>query len=251
MNEPIPIPLPRTFSNLAKTLWYKFYKLLPGSIVSIYGIKFKAVNYRMLERSFVTQEYEPTDFIVLERLLTPGCRFIDVGANIGIYSIYASKIAYQVFAFEPSSREFQLLEKNVKLNNSSSKIHLSNRACSCDGGLWEMNIASDYYRGENSLGEFFYPNTPLKKTETVMRTTLDRELGKISLNPTDIIKIDTDGHEYEVLFGGRRLINRGHPILLVEFPTEKVTSLLKDWGYTGSRTPKMYNTVFIWTPQKN
>ena len=254
MNEPInvspAIPLPRTVKNLAKTLWYKFYRFLPWSSVTIYGVKLKAVNYRMLERSFVTHEYEPLDFKVLKRLSTPGFKFIDIGANIGLYSLFvAQKLGSSiVYAYEPSTREYKTMLDNIIFLNSHlfGKIVLSKMACSCDEGLHQMNIAEDFDRGSNSLGEFYYENTKLKTTEAVMCTTLDRQLEHVSLSPLDIIKLDTDGHEFDVLIGARKTINSGHPILLIEYPTKRVVSLLKQWNYTYSWEPGMFNTVFTW-----
>ncbi len=254
MNEPInvspAIPLPRTVKNLTKTLWYKFYRFLPWSSITVYGVKLKAVNYRMLERSFVTHEYEPLDFKVLKRLSTPGFKFIDIGANMGLYSLFvAQKLdASIVYAYEPSTREYKTMLDNIIFLNSylSSKIVLSKMACSRDEGLHQMNIAEDFDRGSNSLGEFYYSDTKLKATETVMCTTLDRQFKNIELSPSDIVKIDTDGHEYDVLIGARRLIREGHPILLIEYPTNKVVSLLSEWNYTYSWESGMFNTVFTW-----
>ena len=251
MNEPInvspAVPLPRTVKNLAKTLWYKFYRFLPWATVTIYGIRLRAVNYRMLERSFVTHEYEPLDFKELERLATPEFTFIDIGANIGLYSLFVSKNLKPrvIYAFEPSSRKCFVMIKNIYLN-SPAAVSLRQVACSCDVGIHQMNIARDFDRGSNSLGNFYYGDTKLKNTEKVMCTTLDRELEHHILNPHDIIKIDTDGHEFDVLIGARKTINKGHPILLIEYPTNKVVSLLAEWNYTYTWESGMFNTVFTW-----
>ena len=245
VNYPIPIPLPRTPQNLAKTLWYKFYRHLPSSTVSLYGSRFKAVNYRVLERAFVTHEYEPLDLEFLRTIFVPGSKFVDVGANIGIYSLFASLAgASKVFAFEPSSREFDLFKKNITLNKRSYNIFPIQKACSSSSHQHEMNIATDRYRGANSLGDFYYEDTPLKTTETVWSTTLDLELGHLNFTPLDTIKIDTDGHEYEVLVGARRILSKATPTLLIEYPTEDVINLLTQLNYTSEWHEGMFNTVF-------
>jgi len=72
---------------------------------------------------YVEGLYEPTQFYFLSKFLTRGMVFIDVGAHIGLYSIFASKLVGnegQVLAIEPSNREFNRLKRNLKLNKTTN-----------------------------------------------------------------------------------------------------------------------------------
>jgi hypothetical protein len=68
---------------------------------------------------FVTGRYEPNEFCVLDRILKPGMTFLDIGANVGLYTLFAAKRVMpngRVLAIEPSSREYEILTRNIDAN---------------------------------------------------------------------------------------------------------------------------------------
>src|ERR1051325_7230549 len=103
-------------------------RLLPelfpdGVLTTINGMAFKvpaiaAAYYR---------EYEPATQKLIERCLQPGMVFIDVGANIGFFSVVAAQIVGntgKVYAFEPSPRNIPLLRRNIEARGLSNvEIH--------------------------------------------------------------------------------------------------------------------------------
>lgn len=106
---------------------------------------------------YFTGLYEPNVSVFLDRVLKPGMTFIDVGANIGLFSIFASKkvgIEGRVVAIEPSSREIENFEKNRRLNKCENillkKIGLSDFDGSGELKL-QPEITPDITRLEISL----------------------------------------------------------------------------------------------------
>jgi FkbM family methyltransferase len=242
-----PVPLRRTPGNLFKTAWYKAYRYLPGATVNLYGYKFKAVNYRELERIFVTKLYEPEDFRYLLSKAQPGQIYLDVGANVGFYSIFMEKAlaAEKVVAVEPSHRELSQLITNLMVNKSE-RVSVVGYAASNIEGKRHLQVATDYYRGANAIGRFYYPDTPRKGMETVELTTIDHIVTMLALPRVDWIKIDTDGHEYEVVLGALDTLKEHHPGLLIEYPSTPLVDKLMKLGYRPERLTGMFNTAFTW-----
>jgi FkbM family methyltransferase len=68
---------------------------------------------------FVGGSFEPNEFAWLDTILRPGMTFVDVGANDGLYALFAAqRVGPQgkVLAIEPSQREFMRLDRNLRLN---------------------------------------------------------------------------------------------------------------------------------------
>ena len=68
---------------------------------------------------YIHDRLDPNEFAFLDSVLKEGMVFIDAGANEGLYSLFASQYvgpSGRVFSFEPSQREFQRLECNIRLN---------------------------------------------------------------------------------------------------------------------------------------
>lgn len=162
--------------------------------------------------------YEPHELMVLKRLLQPGDTFIDCGANIGFYTLYAASLvgtSGRVLAFEPSAREMQRLHENIALN-TLPQIECFSCALSDHEGSAQFSIAEG--AGENTLAQTFgYTDTQLTQRVTVELRTLDN----ITANYPSIklIKIDVEGAELHVLKGTQEILKRARPAILFEvFP---------------------------------
>jgi len=167
---------------------------------------------------FVTGFYEPNEFYFLNGRLKPGMVFIDVGANIGLYTIFASSMVGPqgvVLAVEPSEREFRLLKANVQLNACANvrliPLGLSNRS-----GERELLIAEKEHSGHNTFGRFGYAGVEVAGRQMVKTERLDNLIQREGLERVDVIKLDVEGHERFVLEGARETLTRFKPILLVE-----------------------------------
>lgn len=102
---------------------------------------------------YVNRSFDPNDFSVLSHFLKPGGTFVDIGANAGLYSIYAaSKLGPtgHVFAFEPSRREAASLGRNGDLNRLTNLRCLQLAAGAAEGTA-TLSVADPEFDGHNSL----------------------------------------------------------------------------------------------------
>ena len=183
------------------------------------GIKILAYPQVELCRSlFVTGTYEPNEFAYLSGILKPGMVFIDAGAYLGLYSLFASTLVGEegtVLAVEPSRRDYQRLKENTDLNHKKN-IRLIPIGLSNDSSEHDLRIADEMHSGQNTLGGFAYPGVQAIGRQCVRVERLDDVVQKERFKRVDVIKMDTEGHELFVLQGARETIDRFKPLLLVE-----------------------------------
>src|SRR4029077_8868330 len=141
---------------------------------------------------FVFREnYEP-ELAYLEKLLSPGMTFIDVGANFGVYTVVASKLvgeAGRVIAFEPTAQSFDVLRKNVGLNDFKNVLTFRAAVSDKPGTGW-IYYGTDPV--QNSLGKNPYWEAG---GEEVVMESLDHVLQQAGVDRVDVIKIDAEGAE--------------------------------------------------------
>lgn len=160
------------------------------------------------------ENYEP-ELVYLQNLLAPGSTFIDVGANLGIYTLVASRLvgnSGRVIAFEPSMQSFPLLQKNAALNDLTNICALP-AALSEKAGTVRLYQAPCCPSG-NSLAH--HPSFP-ESFEYVVTETLDDVLRRIPARRVDVIKMDVQGAEELVLRGARRVVASTNPVIIFEF----------------------------------
>lgn len=175
--------------------------------------------------------------------LGPGMTFVDIGANVGLFSIPAAMKVRNgiVFAFEPSLSTYEQLVKNVRLNNLSN-VHAVRSALGDYVGEAALNVNVAGKDGLNTIGKPTHPQCEIVRKETVRTTTLDAFLGENGITHVDAMKIDVEGAEPLVLQGARDLLARPDaPLILFEcghlsagfgyHPVESVW-LLQDLGYS-------------------
>lgn len=103
---------------------------------------------------FINGLYEPNEIAFIDRFLKEGMVFLDVGANVGLYTIAAAakvKSTGMVYSFEPSDREYRSLYFNVELNNFGKNIEISKYAIGKENGAAKLNVMADKWSGLNSL----------------------------------------------------------------------------------------------------
>lgn len=183
------------------------------------GIKLNLYPKSQISRSiYIEGCYEPNELYFFSRLLKPGMYFIDIGANFGVYSLFSASILKSdggVLAIEPSDREYKRLLQQIKLNNFKNIIVLK-MALSNQKSIGKLNVASVGYEGHNTLGAFAYPGVTLDKREQVKLDTLDNVVRKSGFKKVDVIKIDVEGAELKVLQGGKKVIKKYQPVILIE-----------------------------------
>ena len=184
-------------------------RLYPHSVVAAFVLYYRVHDYE--EMSF------------LRAYLRPGDLFVDVGANIGVYSLWASETeGTEVLAFEPSTVGSSRLVENVELNGLAERIRVVRKAVGAEPGEVRFTTGLDAMNRVVDDRE--------NASEPVEQTTLDAELG--SRVPA-LIKIDVEGREADVLRGGRACITRHRPALLVEVnDPDDLADVLGELGYT-------------------
>lgn len=187
--------------------------------------------------------YEPNELVFLEGALKPGQVFVDVGANMGLYSLFASRLVGEtgiVVAVEPSARDYQRLQAHIALNQAHN-IRARRVALAEREGTAHLQVATDENSGHNSLGQFGIGGTRLERVEEVPTKTLDSLVAEEDLPRVDAIKIDVEGAELRVLQGAQRTLQTSRPLLLLELSDRtlrmqgtssgEVLQFLRDRGY--------------------
>jgi FkbM family methyltransferase len=170
-------------------------------------IKINLNSSKYLDNEIITQsltEKPLTDFF--KRYINKSMNCIDVGANIGYYSILFSILANKVIAFEPTSKYHRILKINLKLNNIENVSVIRK-------GLSDKHIENTIITiGECSATLHFPENAKIFGQENIELTSLDN----IIKSKVDLIKIDVDGHDFNVIKGASRIINLYRPLIAFE-----------------------------------
>jgi FkbM family methyltransferase len=168
---------------------------------------------------YVDGSFEPNEFALLAAVLGRGMTYVDVGANDGLYTLYAARrVGRQgrVIAVEPSRREYERLIVNIRLNRLRN---VEARRCALYDRDGEMTLAVAGYghEGQNTLGEVVAnPQVETQGLETVAVTTLDALAAELALSRLDALKLDVEGSEEHVLRGGSETIRRFRPLIQLE-----------------------------------
>jgi len=184
------------------------------------------------------ERYEAEQVACFEKLIHPADCIFDIGANLGFYTVWFSRLAGagRVVAFEPDPANVELLRRNLELNNACNVIVEPCAVSDCTG---ERRFAVDSATG--STGTLESGETYGSRLEggpqifaTVRTTTLDEAACRYGYPA--LIKIDVEGHELAVLEGGRHVL--GSPCLRalaveVSNPATRssVYALLREHGF--------------------
>jgi len=172
---------------------------------------------------------------LMHELLSKGGTFIDIGANIGSYSLIASECpSAQIHAFEPHPGTFELLKRNIELNRRSNVV-LHNVAL---GSSERTVFLTD--RAGSSINHIVPEKSQVAGTLAVPCHRMEGLCQKLKISP-QIVKLDVEGFEYDVLQGFGALIS-SIQVLMVEMNGlsdqrshghEKIHSLLVSSGLAG------------------
>jgi len=170
---------------------------------------------------------------------------VDIGANVGMYTIWAAKTrGVRVYAFEPESQNYALLYKNIVLNKLSKQVVAYCEALSDETGYSLLHLnqfqagASCHSYGEKVDHQLEYRES--KVSQGCISATLD-SLVTIGVVPMpDHIKIDVDGFEHKVLTGCANVLADRHlKSVLIEINTNleqhrKIKTDMQALGFTYS-----------------
>jgi len=174
---------------------------------------------------------------IFESLSKDISSFLDIGSNIGYYSLLAAKTNPEIlaYAFEPAKGPKYYLKKNIKINNFENNIIHENIALSDSSGkidFYEVENVKYQYLEHNLAGE---GNAGTKKTSrnfvknTVNSKTLNQFFEDAKIKNIDLIKIDTEGTEIDILNSGVDNIKKFQPIIICETLFNNIESELDDF----------------------
>lgn len=165
------------------------------------------------------KSYSTFDLVLFDTLLKEGSYFIDIGAHVGWYTIYA---ALQVgptgkgYAFEPSPKNNLLLRNNLELNQIHNTavlpMALSNRPGEAELFLSAENSGDNGLVTENTVRQ----RASLEKTKVPV-STLDEQLSIEEFKKVALVKMDVQGSEPKVLAGMENLLQYHQPCILLEY----------------------------------
>ncbi len=152
--------------------------------------------------SLLNNNYEKCEIEIFKNILKPGMTIVDIGANVGLYSVIASKVVGKkgrVYSFEPEPLNYKVLKKNISLNNCQNVL--------CEQmALGDKSGTAYLFKEARSIGT----HSMIKKKHgsqekiSVKVTKLDEYFS--STKKIDAIKIDVEGFELSVLVGARMIL---------------------------------------------
>ncbi len=196
---------------------------MPGRKVIVGDIQSADVWQKVREEKF--------DFIIcshtLEDIRNPD--FVDVGANIGLISLYMLKHLpdIKIYAFEPSPHQYSLFQKNISENNLEKHISLYDTALSDKEEKLnffvhnEANCSGDGFKDTGRGGD--------GKNISVQALPLDVWWKNNNSPHIDLMKVDTEGAELLVFRGAKKMLEICNPIIIFEMQEVNYKAYNYDW----------------------
>ncbi len=185
----------------------------------------------------------------LARVLKPGDTFLDIGANVGFFSLLAARLVGpggRVVAFEAVGEIAACAEHNATLNGFAQ---ITVRPVAVGESMGRAVLRRTTHPGGATLADDAQADE-VTGTEDVEVVAIDTLVANGSLPVPDLVKIDVEGHELPVLLGMEDVLRTHRPILLVELdaatPAELrerkvvVVKNLADRGYSTEVLPPAY-----------
>jgi FkbM family methyltransferase len=178
-----------------------------GNVTIKVGVASELEHYRA--ETYATKEPETIDW--LDENLRDEDVFMDVGANIGLYSLYAAKLRphARIYAFEPAAQNFSRLCRNIVLNGMTNIIP-------CNFPLSDRETFDVFYVGDAQAGAALHSFGRLSDFRNVtdavalrqgaFSLTLDALVGEYRLPQPALLKIDVDGIEEKILDGAEAVL---------------------------------------------
>jgi len=183
-------------------------------------------------RAMYANPVDWNEMLAWRRALEPGSLFVDVGANVGLYTIWCIEAGAEVIALEPSRIARERLVSNLRLNGYSAELVPA--ALGESEGTLRLTTELD---NQNHL--VLSPDSEQVESEEVPVLTLDGLIGERTI---DGLKVDVEGAEILVLRGAQRLLAERRirliqlewnesSLMLLEQSRMPIAELLSSYGY--------------------
>ena len=186
---------------------------------------------KRIERS-IKNNYE-AELKIVKEFIPPGTDTIDIGVYRGVYSYEMSKYSRYVHAFEPNPIIFKDIEKNLKKIIQNIKLYnvaLSNKEdlVTLKIPIRNKNFNKKNYEEYFQMGRATIHDTNIMN-EVESYDVVTKKLDNFNFtNKISFIKIDVEGHEYEVITGAEKIIKKHKPVLIVEIVEENTNKKVED-----------------------
>jgi FkbM family methyltransferase len=158
---------------------------------------------------------ELADLLLLELAADLDADFIDVGANYGIFAVSIASLPQfrgRLFAFEPDLKAGTLLEANILVNGLGERIVLSPHCVTSASGEVDFFVAEEAaFSGLSQTNR-----SRIVQVEKRPATTLDAIVRDMEISRLGTIKIDVEGHEFDVLRGGMAVLENPELLVVLE-----------------------------------
>jgi len=215
--------------------------------------------------------YQKKNLIRLRNLRPNARTIVDVGANIGMNTIEYATWAKTVHSFEPTPQTYSMLSRTIALAKSQGNSAKGWYPDKTDpSGLADTAIVSDIFTydvalsssqgtskiiikkdnaGHNYLDNLHLPTRTgqirTRPTEPPTETVQLKTLDSYNFNDVDIIKIDVEGHEFDVVLGSEQTILKYHPVVQLEMVEHQPIrfnwncQMIYDWFYERDYVPTL------------
>ncbi len=155
---------------------------------------------------------EAFDIYVAQYFLRNAKTVFDIGANTGLYCFVAANVNKnsKIAVFEPQTECLKYLKKTVELNNWNDKFVIVQKGLSSKKEEKTLHLSGSGSTFDKSFIDF--KNVPGIKVSV---DTLDNQVEELNIVP-DFIKIDVEGHEFDVLRGAVKTIEKNKPVIFFE-----------------------------------
>ncbi|MDQ3012198.1 MAG: FkbM family methyltransferase [Acidobacteriota bacterium] len=216
------------YSNTRR--WHYLRRQQTGEPVEVHlpkGAGFRLYPEGQIAELLYTSRFEWRELAWVSAYLKPGMNVVDIGANIGLYSILADQAIQpggRVLAFEPSAETHARLLRNLSLNQAASVTPLKLALADARGGHLVLKRDPGFRDGDRYLSAQPAPGSSVADQtgdagdiETVPITTLDDYLAAEAAAPRkiDFLKMDIEGGEYSVFRGAAKTLTANAGILLM------------------------------------
>ena len=163
--------------------------------------------------------HEPAEQLFVRSYLQPGDGVVDVGANVGIYTVMCGTAGARVWAFEPSTQARAALNRNIDLNHLGARVKLfpvalgaSNGRASLTTGLDGANHLVDLNHAVDAAAPDAHETVELRPLDSIV----DAERSWFGESGIALLKVDAEGHDQDVLRGADATIRGDLPVIIVE-----------------------------------
>jgi len=158
---------------------------------------------------------------LLKKIVKPGDVVLDLGANIGYFSLLVANNlpSVKVISFEPVASLFQNMNDNISLNNIKNILTVN-------AAVGEITEEKELFvSAPDNLGmsSFHQPENHSGKKERVKVVAIDDWVKTSGLSKIDVIKLDVEGSELGALKGMKEVVQKQKPVLIVEVNPETLS----------------------------